>query len=139
MKKLFVLFIALLIISCATKGTKDEIQGILEEGNYKIECIFQGCFGDGIETLEIKNNEIAIYTFLNLNDTTGSFQKTRQALWDKGKQKLLKEIFELGINLRDTVGFCTTTSKYKLTNSIKSVEFEDMNCELNEKFSALFR
>ena len=139
MKKLFVLFIGLLIISCANKDTKEEIQEILEQGNYKIECNFQGCFGGGIERLEIKNNEIAIYTYLNLNDTQGSIQKTRQTPWDIGKQKLLKEIFELGINLRDTVGFCTTTSKYKLTNSIKSVEFEDMNCQLNEKFSALFR
>jgi hypothetical protein len=56
-----------------------------------------------------------------------------------GKQKLLKEIFETGINLGDTFGFCTTTSKYKLTNFIQSVEFEDMNCKLNDKFAALLR
>jgi len=138
MKKLFVLFIGL-ILSCGTKNTKEEIQKIIEQKNYKIEYKFQGCFGGGTERLEIKNNEIAIYTYLNLNDSTGSFEETRQIPWDIGKQKLLKEIFETGINLVDTVGFCTTTSNYKLTNLIQSVEFEDMTCELNDKFSALLR
>ena len=138
MKKLFALFIGL-ILSCGPRDTKEEIQEILEQKNYKIEYKFQGCFGSGTERLEIKNNEIAIYTYLNLNDSTGSFEKTRQIPWDVGKQKLLKEIFETGINLGDTVGFCTTTSKYKLTNYSQSVEFEDMNCELNDKFAALLR
>jgi hypothetical protein len=138
MKKLFVLFIGL-ALSCETKDTKEEIQEILEQQNYKIECKFQGCFGGGTERVEIKDNGIAIYTYLSLNDTTGSFEKTRQIPWDMGKQKLLKEIFESGINLRDTVGFCTTTSKYKLTNFIHSVEFEDMNCELTDKFADLLR
>ena len=139
MKKLFVLFIGLLIISCGTNDTKEEIEKILGQGNYKIEYNFQGCFGGGTERLEIKNNEIAIYTYLNLNDSTGSFEESRQIPWDMGKQKLLKEVFETGINLGNTVGFCTTTSKYKLTNFMHSVEFEDMNCELNDKFAALLR
>jgi len=138
MKKLFVLFIGL-VFSCGTKDTKEEIQEILEQQNYKIEYKFQGCFGGGTERLEIKNNEIAIYTYLNLNDPTGSFEETRQIPWDMEKEKLIKEIFETGINFRDTEGYCTTTAKYKLTSIIQSVEFEDMNCELMDKFQSLIR
>jgi len=138
MKKLFVLFIGL-ILSCGTKDRKEEIQEILAQKNFKIEYKFQGCFGGGTERLEIKNNEIAIYTHVTLNGSTGSYEEIRQIPWDIGKQKLLKEIFETGINLGDTGGFCTTTSNYKLTNLIQSVEFEDMNCELNDKFAALLR
>src|SRR5688572_2168566 len=91
MKKLFVLFIGLLIISCGTNDTKEEIEKILGQGNYKIEYNFQGCFGGGTERLEIKNNEIATYTYLNLNDSTGSSEETREIPWDMGKQKLLME------------------------------------------------
>ncbi len=139
MNKFFIFFIGLLIFACGTKGTKEEIQNILKQKNYQIQVKFQGCFGAGIEKLEIKNDEVAVYTYLNLNDTTASFGTTREIAWDIEKQKIVKEIFETGINRHNTLGFCTTTSKYRLTTFIQSVEFEDMNCELTDKFAALLK
>jgi hypothetical protein len=140
MEKLVLLIITgLLIFSCRTKDKKVQIEEILGKGNYEIVCMSQGCFGSGIEKLEVKNNETVIYTYRNSNDLTGSFEKKRQIAWDSEKLKVLREILETGINFRDTEGYCTTTAKYKLTNSIQSVEFEDMNCELMDKFESLIR
>jgi hypothetical protein len=140
MKTIFILsFVGMLFPACRTRDTNEEIQKILEQKNYQIEVTFQGCFGAGTERLEIKNNEVAVYTYQSLSNIPGSSEKTWQIPWDIEKQKILKEIFETGISFHDTVEFCTTTSEYKLTNFVQSVEFKDMTCELTDKFAALLK
>ena len=138
-KLVLVIIIGLLISSCGTKDKRVQIEEILGQGDYEIVCTSQGCFGSGIEKLEVKSNKTVIYTYRNGNDVTGSFEEKRQIPWDNEKLKVLREIFEIGINFRDTEGYCTTTAKYLLTNITQSVEFEDMNCELMDKFQSLIR
>jgi hypothetical protein len=139
MGRLTLLLSLLFFVSCGTKATKEKIQEVLEQRNYTIECKSQGCFGSGKEKLEIKNNKVATYTFLDFSQESGPSEKTKEILWDSEKRKILQEIFERGIELNETEGFCTTTTQYVLTSWSTTIEFEDLNCEFNDKFETLIK
>jgi len=134
---IIILLIGISLFSCQTNDPKIKIQKILEEEEYLIECKFQGCFGSGTEKLEIKNSDGAVYTYSDSNSENSFIEKTRRVSWGIEKQNILREIFEIGIKIQNNVGLCTTTSQYKLTSLTQSLEFEDLNCELTEKFQAL--
>ena len=127
------------MISCGARGTIEEIDHVLQDGNYKIECEFQGCFGEGTAKLEIKNSKTATYTFLDFSQENGPVEKTKIISWTKEKDKKVKEFFETAIHLHDTSALCTTTAKYVLTSWRNSIEFEDLNCKLAEKFEELVK
>jgi hypothetical protein len=139
MKRLVLLASAFVMMSCGTRGTMEEIDDLLHNGDYKIECEFQGCFGGGTEKLEIKNGKTATYTFLDFSKENGPTKKIKTISWTKEKESKLKELFEIGIHLQDTTSMCTTTTKYVLTSSLNSIAFEDVNCKVTEKFEELVK
>lgn len=131
LKNLFGHLIALILLGC-TVNDPTGIEGIISQGSYKIECSYQGCFGGGTALLEIENFNRATYT-----DGSGANREKRQIAWSAEKDSLAREFFKTGVLLNDTVGLCTTTSSYKLSSSTQVIKFDDLNCEMNEKFSAL--
>jgi hypothetical protein len=139
MNRLVLLVSAFVMASCGTRGTIEEIDDLLHDRDYKIECEFQGCFGGGTEKLEIRNGKTATYTFLDFSRENGPIEKTRTISWTKEKEKKLKELFEIGMHLQDTASMCTTTAKYVLTSWPNSIEFADLNCKLTEKFEELVK
>jgi hypothetical protein len=54
---------------------------MLNGGDYTIECQFQGCFGGGTETLEIKDRKTATYTFLDFSNENGPIKKEKTISW----------------------------------------------------------
>lgn len=134
-----VLFVGMFVmVSCGTR-TSEEIDDLLDDGDYVIECEFQGCFGGGTEKLEIKDGKTATYTFLEFNKENAPIEKTKTISWTEEKEKKLRELFEIGTHLQDTTPMCTTTAKYALTSWPNSIEFEDRNCNVTEKFEELVK
>lgn len=131
MKKLSKYLILLTILSCSASH-KPGIEEIVSQGNYKIECSYQGCFGGGTTLLEVKDFNKATYT-----EVSGSRREEKQIAWNTKKDSLVREFFKVGITFNDTIGMCTTTSSYTLSYFRDVIKFDDLNCEMNEKFSAL--
>ncbi|MBT1701158.1 hypothetical protein KK083_29980 [Fulvivirgaceae bacterium PWU4] len=131
MKNLSRYLILLIILSC-TVNDPPGIDEIVSQGNYKIECRYQGCFGGGTALLEIENFNKATYT----NDS-GLQREKKQIVWNAKKDSLVREFFKVGITFNDTVGSCTTTSSYRLSHFTHVVKFDDLDCAMNEKFGAL--
>jgi hypothetical protein len=139
MRQLLLLLTTFLTLTCSNRDTIGEIDGILQSGNYKVELQYQGCFGAGTEKLEIRDNRTAIHTFFIFGQDDKEVEKIKTISWTPEKEKTLKEIFEAGIQFHDTIGMCTTTARYILTSRSNSVEFEDLNCEVSDKFEALLK
>jgi hypothetical protein len=135
-----ILFMSLfVVISCGNRGTRDKIDELLRDGNYQVECEFQGCFGGGTEKLEIRNGTTAIYIFLDFSEEKGSVEKRKTISWTIEKEKKLRKLFEIGIHIQDTTSRCTTTAQYVLTSWPNSIAFKDLNCKVTEKFEELVK
>jgi hypothetical protein len=139
MRKLILLSSILVVVSCSTGGRVGEIDEILHGGNYRMEYEFQGCFGNGTEKLEVKDHKTAIHTFLVFSQADQLVERTKTISWTKEKEKKLKEMFEIGIHLRDTISTCTTSAKYRLSGWRKSIAFEDLNCTVTGTFEELVK
>lgn len=131
MKNLSRHFIALILLSCSVNDPTG-IEEIISRGNYKIECNYQGCFGGGTQILEVNGLDHAEYTF-----SSGSRREKRKIAWNAKKDSLVLIFFRTGVTFNDTVGSCTTTSSYKLKSLNNVVEFDDLNCEMDDIFTAL--
>jgi hypothetical protein len=149
MRQLILLTSVFVMMACGTQGNREtpasskthwaigQIDDILHDGNYTIKWEFQGCFGGGKEELEVTDRKKATYTFLDYSQKGGPERKTRPISWTLEKEVKLKEIFELGWSLQDSLALCTTTTKYVLTSRSNSIDFKDLNCEVTEKFEEL--
>ena len=139
MNRLVSLACVFVMMSCGPRGTIGEIDEILQNGNYKIVYEFQGCFGGGTEKLEIRNGKTATYSFFDFSQNDSPIETTKIISWTEEKEKKLKELFEIGIHLQDTLSICTTTARYALARWPNSIEFVDLNCEVYGKFEELVK
>jgi hypothetical protein len=139
MTRLILYLTVFFMMACGNTGTIEQIDDILQDGNYIIKREFQGCFGGGAEKLEVTDRKTATYTFLDFSQQDGPKSKTRTISWTVEKEMKLKEIFEIGVSLQDSLALCTTKTKYILTSGPNSIEFEDLNCEVTEKFEDLIK
>jgi hypothetical protein len=139
MRRLMLYMMLFFMVACGTNGTIGQIDDILHDGNYTIEWEFQGCFGSGAEKLKVTDRKTATYTFLDYSLKDGPMSNTKTISWTVEKEMKLIKIFEIGVRLQDSLALCTTTTKYVLTSWPNSIEFDDLNCEVTEKFEELIK
>jgi hypothetical protein len=85
----------------------------------------------------VRDKKIAIYTFPVFGEADKVIEKIDTLPWTSEKEVALRELFIAGIQLRDTLGFCTTTTQFKLTGSLKFVTFTDRDCSLSSTIEGL--
>jgi hypothetical protein len=124
---------------CACATPLQEVDDILAENNYTLEFEYEGCFGEGTETLEIRDKKIAIYTFLVFGEADKVKEKIDTIPWTKQKETMLREMFRTGIQSSDTPGTCTTTAKYVLTGGFQSVRFVDQRCRVSDALGRVLK
>jgi hypothetical protein len=134
------LFSCVLVFACSACSTPmQEVDDILAENNYTLEFEYEGCFGEGTETLVIRDNNIAIHTFLVFGEADKVKEKTDTIPWTKQKEATLREIFRTGTQSSDTSGVCSTTAKYILTGGFQSVAFADKSCRVSDAVGSLLK
>lgn len=135
-------FFVLVTISCTSFGTREtaqEVDDILTERSYTFKFTYEGCFGGGTETFEIRDRKIAIHTFPAFGGADRVKEKIDTLPWTREKETLLREICMTGIHFPDTFGGCTTTTKYQLAGFSKFVAFTDGDCALSDMIERLVK
>lgn len=108
--KRFFVFFAMVISSCTsgstrvdsavgTRGTAQEIDDILAERKYTVELAYEGCFGGGMETLEVRDKKIAIYTFPVFGEADKVKEKMDTLPWTSEKEVALRGCLSPVFNL----------------------------------------
>jgi hypothetical protein len=141
LKKLLVFF-AFVGSSCTSFEAREaaqEVDDILAERNYTFKFTYEGCFGGGTETLEIRGKKIAIYTFPVYSAADRIREKVDTLPWTREKEVLLRTLFRTGIQISDTLGDCTNTTNYTLAGSSKFVAFTDRACALSDILERLIK
>jgi hypothetical protein len=133
-QKMKLFFSCISVVACAIfsacREPMQKVDHILTEDNYILEFEYQGCFGGGKETLEIKNKKVAIHTFPVFGEAEGIKEKIDTLAWTKEKENILREVFNIGVQITGPET-CTTTAKYVLKGGSQSVAFRDGNCRLS--------
>ena len=115
------------------------MDNIIARNKYKLIIHTDSCLGTSdAEVLEInKSKNVATFTYYDYSLPDGPQKKIKQINWNDDKEKVLRKLFEVGLSLKDSEGFCTTTSKYKLIGGFNKVKFSDLTCSVNEVFRQL--
>jgi hypothetical protein len=108
-----------------------KVDHILVQDNYILEFEYQGCFGGGKETLEIKDKKVAMHTFPVFGEADDIKEKIDTLAWTREKEMTLREVFNIGVQITGPET-CTTTTKYVLKGGAQSVAFKDGNCRVSD-------
>lgn len=115
------------------------VEEIVKDDTYRIEYVYQGCFGGGTESLEIsakKGSRKATYTYME-GSVDGQHEQIKTIRWNAEKDKLVKDLFNKGMAVTDTIGMCTTHATFVLVSTSGSVRFKDDDCAFMQDYETL--
>lgn len=134
------LLVGSVLVGCHVPADSPKmVEEIVKDDTYRIEYAYQGCFGGGTETLEVstkKGSREATYVYME-GRGDGEHKQRKTIAWNAEKDKLVKDLFNKGIAVTDTIGSCTTHATFALVSTSGSVRFTDKSCDFGEEYETL--
>lgn len=129
------------VMACSSANSKQGINKIIGAGHYQVSVNAWACFGNDTTVLNVVKDGVvqkAAFTFAGDNEKGGYSKKGGLVTWNAGKEKLLREFFEMGLTKKNKQT-CTAEAVYTLYSGSDTVTFTDDTCEFNKQFEELLQ